>query len=224
MRQARRALGLSKQRILAVVAVAVLTSPLWAGIGIKNNDPLSGEKMRLKLAGWAGTFGPNLPVSSLPDKSELERSANQLLDASVNYLPKEIAAKVSTETKHEIARITQEAFKQAILEEQQLIQIGQTGSLRYKVGALRYYGDTYRRGEKISSGGLAPFVALMPAGPARTMEAKITVYGMPADAEISFGGQRPALPEGQYLRHRLGRDDRQRGRLVPGSPRPGRNL
>jgi uncharacterized protein (TIGR03000 family) len=197
MRQARCVLGLSKQRILAGVTVAVLTFPVWAGIGIQNNDPLSGEKMRLKVAGWAGTFGPNLPESSLPDKTELERAANQLLDASANYLPREIAAKVSMEIKREIARIAGEAFEQAILEEQQTIKIGQTGSLRYKVGALRYYGDTYRRGTKVSSGGLAPFVALMPAGQARSLEAKITVYGMPAEAEIFFDGKSTTQTGGQ---------------------------
>ncbi len=54
---------------------------------------------------------------------------------------------------------------------------------------MRYSGDTYRRGSKVSSGGLAPFVALMPAGRARSMEAQITVHGMPAEAEIFFGGE-----------------------------------
>jgi uncharacterized protein (TIGR03000 family) len=187
--------------------------------------------MLLKKAGWAGIFGPNLPVSSLPDKAELERAANQLLDASVNYLPRQIAAKISEETKREVARIATEAFEQAILDEQQTIKMGQTGSLRYKAGAVRYYGDTYRRGEKISSGGLAPFIALMPAGQARSLEAKITVYGMPAEAEIFFdsqpttqtGGQRdyftPPLKVGQIYEYKVVARWQENGREVKRSRR-----
>jgi uncharacterized protein (TIGR03000 family) len=197
MRPAQGALGLSTRRILVVVTVAVLTSAAWAGVKVGNLDPLSGEKMRLKEAGWAGTFGPNLPESSLPDKAELQRAANQLVGSSANYLPKEIAAKVSREMKDEIARIAREAFEQAILEERSITKMGQTGSLRYKVGALRYYGDTYRRGEKVSSGGLAPFVALMSAGQARSLKAKITVHGMPAEAEIFFDGEPTTQKGGQ---------------------------
>jgi uncharacterized protein (TIGR03000 family) len=197
MRLARCALGLSKRCILVAVTVAVLTSPAWAGIKVGNLDPLSGEKMRLKEAGWAGTFGPNLPESSLPDKVELQRAANQLVGSSAGYLPKEIAAKVSKEMKDEIARIAREAFEQAILEERSITKMGRTGSLRYKVGALRYYGDTYRRGEKVSSGGLAPFIALMSSGQARALKAKITVYGMPAEAEIFFDGEPTTQKGGQ---------------------------
>ncbi len=117
MRQPRFALGLSKRRLLAVVTVALLTSPAWAGINVGNLDPLFGEKMRLKAAGWTGTFDQNLPEFALPDKAALQRTANKLIDGFAHYLPEEIAAKVSTETKHEIARITRDAFEQAILEE-----------------------------------------------------------------------------------------------------------
>lgn len=190
MRQTRCTLVLSKQRILAVTTAAVLTLPVWASKDIRNSDPLSGEKFQLKAAGWTGTFGPHLPLHSLPDKVELLRTATQLVDGAANYLPKEIAAKVSGEMKQEIARIAEEAFERAILEERTVFQIGQTGPLRYKAGALWYSGDTYIRGTKVSSGwNLAPVIALMPAGRARSMEAEITVHGMPAEAEIFFDGE-----------------------------------
>jgi uncharacterized protein (TIGR03000 family) len=191
MRQVGCTLGLSKQRILAGMTVAVLTSPTWADIKVQKLDPLSAEKERLKAAGWTGTFGANLPQFDLPDKATLQRTANQLVGSSADYLPKEIAAQVAMEMKNEIARVASEAFEQAILEEQSIIKMGQTGPLRYKVGVVRYAGNIYPSGyHKVSVvGGLAPFVALIPAGRARSMEAKITIHGMPAEAEIFFDGK-----------------------------------
>lgn len=191
MRQARCTLRLSKPRILAVVTVAVLTSPAWAEINVRKLDPLNAEKERLKAAGWMGTFGANLPQFDLPDKAKLQRTANQLVGWSTDYLPKEIAAQVSMEMKHEIAQVASEAFEQAVLEEQSIIKVGQTGPLRYKVGVVRYAGNIYPSGyHKVSFvGGLAPFVALIPAGRARSMEARITIQGMPAEAEIFFDGE-----------------------------------
>jgi uncharacterized protein (TIGR03000 family) len=190
MRQTQSSLKLSKQRILAVVTLAVLTAPGWADINVRNLDPLALEKDRLKAAGWTGNFGPNLPVDAYPDKAELLNTANQLVGSSADSLPREIAGRVSPAMKDEIARSAAEAFVQAILDERPIAMVGQTGSLRYKVGVVGCQRDTYVGGSKIATAwGLAPFVALLPAERARNLEAEITVEVRSAEAQIIFDGE-----------------------------------
>src|SRR6185437_5794218 len=166
MRQLRFALELSKRHILAVVTITMLASPVWAYINGEHYDSLDADKQRLKMLGWTSAFEHYLSTSALPDKAALRRTANGLVGQALHHLPEEDAAKVSTETKQEIARIAREAFEQASMEVRQIIKTGQVGSLRYQVGALSWhrYSVTYDRDnhprKKGQWGGLVPFVAL----------------------------------------------------------------
>ncbi|HWG42120.1 MAG TPA: TIGR03000 domain-containing protein [Gemmataceae bacterium] len=197
MRQLRFALELSKRHILAVVTITMLASPVWAYINGEHYDSLDADKQRLKMLGWTSAFEHYLSTSALPDKAALRRTANGLVGQALHHLPEEDAAKVSTETKQEIARIAREAFEQASMEVRQIIKTGQVGSLRYQVGALSWhrYSVTYDRDnqprKKGQWGGLVPFVALRSTDRVRWAEAKIAValYTLPADTKIFFDGE-----------------------------------
>jgi len=183
-------LGLSRPFFIALVMVVVLVPPAGAYIngGIHHSTLKTYEK-QLRAAGWEASFGQDLPAT-LPDKDALQRSVNQLVGQALHTFSEEDAAKVSPQTKREIARLTREAIEEANKGRRQTIKTGKTGSLRYQVGVLRY--ESYYvvksgvdRGIRGRSSGLVPFVALMPADRVRSAEARITVF-VPADAEVFF--------------------------------------
>src|SRR6185437_6223116 len=194
MRPAMFKLRLSKRYMLALVIAIMLVSPAWATIKYKRYDTREADEKRLKAVGWTTTFQRDLQTSALPDKAVLQRTANELVGRSVHALPEVVAVQISSEMKHEIARLTREALAKASFEEREIVKIGRMGSLLYKVGALQYYHVKFNRyGRPYSElGGLSPFVALMPAGQARSMEAQITVHmpiGAPADAKLFLNGE-----------------------------------
>lgn len=226
MQSAKARRSLTKHLMLAVAIAVVLASPMWATIKV-GNDPIASETSRLRSAGWTVNFDKRLSMSAMPDKEVLQRTANKLVAVSVHNLSKEDADKISTETKYAIARIARETFERAILEERQTIESGRIGSVLYKVGAWRYKEDVYRLGSKVEGGGgLAPFVALMPARRAGSRQAELSVYNIPVEAEILFDGEAmtqkghsrryltPPLEDGKSYRYEIVARWRENGKEI----------
>ncbi|HWG42121.1 MAG TPA: TIGR03000 domain-containing protein [Gemmataceae bacterium] len=195
MRQTKFSLELSKRIFLALVMVGILVPPVWAYIEAGTyNSTLNTHRKRLEAAGWAVNYGQYHLSAALPDRSTSRDSVNWLVANAVHALPKEDAAKVSSETKREIARIARETIERAVTSGQDIVKKGQTGSLRYHVGTLWYKYDwadgnvrrDVRRLEHRSA--RIPFVALMPTDRVYLAEARITVL-VPADAKVFFDGE-----------------------------------
>lgn len=199
MRQTKCGLEL-RTKILLALAIIVPASPASASIGIKSNT-LSSDLVKLERLGWKVRVVRGRLHIQVPS----EDAVNQTIGEVLKTFSKEDADKVTLETKREVARIAREAMAKGS------IQTGITGSLRYRVGVIKYttyYGpetgqswDEWKRrgGERYERSGLAPFIALMPKDPIRMKEAKICVVNVPADSELFFEGE--LTKQKGYARH-----------------------
>jgi hypothetical protein len=157
MRQAKSKLGLSERALIGLVAAAALAPPAWAYVnGGDFHTTRKNYETRLRFTGWR---------VSCADPAPADYDVNQLVGRAVKSLPEKEADKVPVEVKREVARVARAAIREAVWGRRQVIKEGQTGLLKYQVGAYAFesYWETNYGGKReihARQTGLVPFVAV----------------------------------------------------------------
>jgi hypothetical protein len=162
MRQTKQGATLSKQVLLGLAAAAVLVPPAWGYVNGGDFRVRRGiDEQLLKVRGWGVGSVPLKDAGKYLDAEDV----NQLVGRALQALPEKDRDRVPVEDKREVARLAREAIRGARSDSKEVIQEGQTGSLRYKVGAYAFesYWETNYGGKREiheRRSGLIPFVAL----------------------------------------------------------------